>query len=65
MQNYIQTGSTEILDSHIWNDDTSNQAYKIHGTVGLPVPEKNWPHRKLSKLKKKKKTISEKNEMLT
>ena len=34
----------------------SQQAYKIHGTVGPPVPEKkNWPRRKFSKLKKKKK----------
>ena len=41
----------------------AKQAYKIHGTVGPPVPEKNWPRRKFSKLKKKKKkNISEKNE---
>ena len=27
------------------------QAYKIHRTMGPPVPEKNWPRRKCSKLK--------------
>ena len=31
------------------------QAYKIHGTVGPPVPEKNWPPQKIFKTEKKKK----------
>ena len=31
------------------------QAYKIHGTMGPPVPEKNWPPQKIFQKKKKKK----------
>ena len=45
-------------------DHTGGQAYKIHGTVGPPVPERNCPPQKIFKTekKKKKKPISEKNE---
>ena len=48
---------------------SDEQAYKIHGTVGPPVPEKNWPPQKIFKTEKKKNNnnnnnnnISEKNE---
>ena len=41
-----------------------SQAYKIHGTVGPPVPEKNWPRKKLTAAENFQnwKKISEKNE---
>ena len=42
------------------------QAYKIHGTVGPPVPEKNWPPQENFKTEKKKKKPSQKKmKMLT
>ena len=44
------------------------QAYKIHGTMRPPVPEKNWPQQKIfktkTKKKKKKKIIKNKNLLL-
>ena len=39
---------------------TGKQAYKIHGTVGPPVPEKNWPPQKIFKTEKKKKPSQKK-----
>ena len=46
---------------------SSDQAYKIHGTVGPPVSEINWSPQKIFKTeKKKRKNISEKKmKMLT